>query len=459
MRFAITAGLLLLVIAIAAIPPKADAASRAGKRRALGSVVQVQVTTRFNTTRRCSGFLFSPSGQVLTSFHAVSDAEKISIMHPDYGVFAVDRIRRIDERADVAALSVVGAEGADIDSAYVGDSRKVQPGDDVYVVHHSHGAVDALYATKVLDVGYPQQYDSNFFTDGFASEMLLFELDGPFDAGSAGGLVCNADFEVVGLLLGGGPQTTDGRIGYALASFYFRPLMIGTADVSWSRLQTGHNSESEYFDKYLGPSRQRMDYQAPMTECYIAWFAPVHHSVYGDAEFTAEINDNIDKSWFTTLNLTIDGRELNEWSASRIFVWSANLNPWDIHDSPDRYVYFDADSLFTKRIYKDRDTEERIVTRDILVMPLPPGSHSIRYENRGANYRSTGMRSRRINLGAAEVEMIDIQGLNFVSWLLLPNVTPKAGEGEPVHYEVDKRPLGQLEINTCIRRIRYPIDF
>jgi hypothetical protein len=346
-----------------------------------------------------------------------------------------------------------------MDSAYVGDSRKVQPGDDVYVLHHSHGAVDTLYATKVLDVGYPQQFDSNFFTDGFASEMLLFELDGPFDAGSAGGLVCNADFEVIGLLLGGGPQTKDGRIGYALASFYFRPLMIGTADVSWSRLQTEHSSESEYFDRFLGPSRQLMDYQAPMTECYIAWFAPVHHSVYSDAEFTAEINDNIDKSWFTTLNLTIDGRELNEWSASRIFVWPANLNPWDIHDGPDRYVYFDADSLFSKRIYKDRDTEERIVTRDILVMPLPPGSHSIRYENRGANYRSTGMRTRRLNLGAAEVEMIDIQGLNFVSWLLLPNATPRAGEGEPVRYEVDKRPLGELEVNTCIRRIRYPVDF
>jgi len=459
MRYIVLASLLLSVFSLVAMPVDAEAASRAGRRRALDSVVQVQVTTRFNTTRRCSGFLFSPSGQVLTSFHAVSDAATVSVMHPNLGVFEVDRIRRVDPRSDVAVLSLAGGEGAELVSAYVGDSRGVKPGDDVYVLHHSHGTAEVLYATTVLSAGYPQQFDSGFFIDDFASEMMLFELDGPFDAGSAGGLVCNEDFDVVGILLGGGSPTKNGRIGYALASFYFRPLMIGTYDVSWSELRTEHESEGEYFDKFLGPSQQRLDYQAPMAESYIAWFAPVHHASYADAEFTAEINDNIDKSWFTTLDLTIDGRELNEWSAARIFVWPANLNPWEIADSADRYVYFDADSLFTKRIYKDRDTEERIVTRHILVMPLPPGRHSIRYENRGANYKSTGMRTRRINLSPAEVELIDIQGLNFVSWLLLPNAVLRAGEGEPVRYEVDKRPLGALEVNACIRRIRYPVEF
>jgi hypothetical protein len=449
---------MLSMILITVPPPIAEAASRAGRRRALDSVVQVQVTTRFDTTRRCSGYLFSPSGQVLTSFHAVSDATAIKVMHPAYGVFQVDRIRRINPRADVAVLSIVGAEGADLVSAYVGDSRNATPGDDVFVLHHSHGAADVIYTTTIISTGYPQQYDSGFPVEDFASEMMLFEVEGPFDAGSAGGLLCNEDFEVIGLLLGGGRSTKNGRIAYALASFYFRPLMIGTADVSWSRLNTEYDSEEAYFDEFLGPSVQQMDYQAPMAESYIAWFAPVHHSNYADAEFTAEINDNIDKSWFTTVNLTIDGRDLNEWSASRIFVWPANLNPWDITDGPDRYVYFDADSLFSKRIYKDRDTEERIITRHILVMPLPPGRHSIRYENRGANYKSTGMRTQRLDLSPAEVKMIDIQGLNFVSWQLLPSAVPRAGEGEPVHYEVDKRPLGGLEINTCIRRIRYPVD-
>lgn len=459
MRITAIACALLIALSSIALPGAAAGASRTGKLHALDSTVQVLVKTRFGTTRRCSGFLFNQSGQVATSYHAISDAVSISVLHAKYGVFSVDRVRRANPRADLAVLNLVQAEGADTSCAYIADSRSVNEGDSVFIVHHSYGCSDAIYKSTILATGYPKQFPSSPFIDDFAPEMMLLQLDGPFDAGSAGGLVCNENYDVIGILLGGGAPTAEGRIGYALASYYFSPLLIGSYDVPFSKLETEHNSDAEFFDKFLGPSPQPMNYQAPMQESYIAWFAPITYSTYGDAEFTAEIKDNVDKNWFATTDLQIDGRPVNEWSAARLFAWSADTNPWGIVDGPDRYVYFDADSLFSKRIYKNRDTEERIVTRNIMVMAVPPGSHTISYVNKGANYKNTGKRSKRINLGAAEVEMIDIKGLNFVSWLLLPNAVPKGGEGEPVHYEVDKRPLGGSEVNSCIRMIRYPVEF
>ncbi|MBN2083289.1 trypsin-like peptidase domain-containing protein [bacterium] len=435
------------------------AGPRAGRARALASVVQVNVTTEFGSTRRCSGYLFSPNGQVLTSYHAISDAVAISVFHADYGVFEVSRIRRIDPRADVAVLVLEGVAGAELVSAHLADSRALAAGDNVYVLHHSIYNENVIYPTKVVNVGYPRQFQSCFLLEDFASELMMIELAGPFDGGSAGGLVCDENFDVVGILLGGGPETDQGRTGYALMSGYFKPLLISTYDVAWSNLRTDSTCDAEYFDKFFGPEPQRVDYQAPMPECYLAWFGPMYHTELPDFQFTTEINDNIDQNWFATKNLVIDGLSINEISAARIVFWPAYLNSWDIVDEVDRYVFFDADSLFTKKIYRNRDTEERIITRYILAMALTPGQHSIRYENRGANYKSTGMRAARLDLRAAEVTLIDIEGLNLVSWLLLPNGELRIGEGEPVHYEVDKRPLNTNEVTAGIRRVRYPVIF
>jgi len=459
MRYSVTVSSITLVLLVVLFANPVWAGPRAGRARALDSVVQVIVTTDFGSTRRCSGYLFSPSGQVLTSFHAISDAVDISVFHASYGVFDVDRIRRIDPRADVAVLSLEGAAGAELVSAHLGDSRAVSAGDPVYVLHHSIYSENVIYSTKVVDVGYSRQFPSCYLLDDYASELMLIQLDGPFDGGSAGGLVCNESFDVIGILLGGGDDTADGRYGYALMSGYFKPLLISTYDVAWSNLRTDATSDADYFDNFFGPVPQLVDYQAPMPESYIAWFGPVYHTELSDFEFTTEINDNIDQNWFATKGLVIDGKPVNEISAARMIYWPANVNPWDITDEVDRYVFFDADSLFSKRIYRNRDTEERIVTRSILAMALTPGRHSIRYENRGANYKSTGMRSARLDLNAAEVTLIDIEGLNLVSWQLLQNGELRIGEGEPVHYEVDKRPLSTNEVTTCIRRVRYPVVF
>jgi len=448
--------IVILAFAILTALP-AQAGVRAGKKRALLSTVQVVVTTRFDTTRRTTGLVFSHNGHILTNFHAVSDAVDIKVMHPGIGVFEVDRIKRIDPRANVAVLSLEHYGDANVETARIADSRLVKEGDPVHVLHHPAYSDEVLYDTTVKSLGYSRQYPGSYAMEGFASEMMLFELEGPFDVGSAGGIVCNEDWEVVGLIVGGGGGSGDSRTAYALASGYFQSMLVSSYDVEWANLRTGHDGDAAYFDQFFGPAPQLMGYQSPMPEGYIAWFAPTYHSAYSDYEFTYEINDKVDKNWFFSDDLEIDGRPIEEWSASRIFIWPAYVNPWDVTDTVDQYVHFDADSLFSKRIYVDRDTEERIMARYILCMALEPGKHTLRYINRGANYKSTGRKSERVDIVAATIKLLDIQGLSFVSMLLLPNSIPSAGEGEPVRYELERRPMSDLEINGCVRKVRYDL--
>jgi hypothetical protein len=462
MRYPVWLAVMLLIGALGlatAVPVRTLAAapvSRAGRESALASIVQVVVETRFGTTRRCSGYLFNSSGNIVTAFHVISDAVRIQVRHADYGVFDVAAVKRIDQRVDVAVLRLAGADEMVFDNALLADSRSVLAGDNVFVLHHPAYSDDVQYDTTVAQVGYPQQLGLEGFLQSYPGELPFLELHGPFDSGSAGGIVCNDHYQIVGLIIGGWPGASP-PTAFALSASYLANYLNSTFDVAWEKLRTSAMGDASYFDTFLGPSPQLCDFQEPMPEAYIAWFSPLRHTALPDAEFTSEINDKIDKNWFYSSGLVVDGRPLREWSASRLLVWPASINPWVVSDSREVYVHFDADSLFGKRVYRNLETEERIMTRHIFALALPPGDHTLQYENKGANYKSTGLKRQHVDLSSAQVELLDIQGLSLVSMTLLPNAVPGVGEAESVRYELERRPILEKEVNFGIRSVRYPL--
>jgi len=438
-------------------PQPTPAAGRLGRDKAMDSIVQVIVHTRFGTVRRCSGYVFSTNGKLVTPYHVISDATSISVFHVDHGLLDVKAVRRIDPRADIAVLDLAHATEVPFDNTRMADSRTLNIGDSVHVLHQPAFSDDVQENATITGIGYPRQFSESPFTTRCASEMQYLQFSGPYDVGSAGGIVCNDSYEVVGIIVGG---SADGEnaTAYAMSSNYFAQLLNATNEVKMSELRTSATSDAEYFDQFFGPSPQPLQFAAAMPESYIAWFAPIRHVDYADAEFTDEVNDKIDKNWFYTAGLTIDGRAIREWSASRMVVWAATINPWGVMDSADQYVHFDADSLFTKRIYKNRDTEERIMTRYIVAFSLKPGAHALQYENRGANFKSSGVKRERVSLSAAQIKPLDIKGLSLVSMKLLPNALPGVGEGESVRYELERRPILEKELNFGIRSGRFPLE-
>jgi hypothetical protein len=282
--------------------------------------------------------------------------------------------------------------------------------------------------------------------------MLLLQVSGPFDAGSAGALVCDASWNAVGLLVGSAPSANGKRTAYVLTSNYLSGYFVSSYDVEWSNIRSGKSSDKEFFDNFFGPAAQKRDFQAPMREGYVAWFAPMYQSTYKDPEFNSEINDKVKKNWFATTGIVVDGKPLRELSGRRVVVWQATTNPWGVTDGPDRFVNFDADSIFTKRVFKDRQTEERIMTRHLLALSLSPGSHVLQYENKGANFKSSGMKRLNVNITPASVRLLDIHGLSLVQMDRLPPPPPAlAGEKTPVKYELTRRPLSDNELVFGIR--------
>lgn len=425
---------------------------RSARETALVSAVQVRVETHFGTHRRCSGYLFNTQGQVITSYSGVSDAKNILIYQADLGVLEVTRIRRIDERSNIAVLMVAQRLPGEMAVANLGEGRDLGVGETVNVLHHAERSDAVLHACKVEAVGYAKQFPASPFTEGYTQDQVLLQVSGPFDAGSLGALVCDESWNAVGLIVGGGPVVGGKRVAYVLTSNSLAGYFTSSFDTQWANLRTGKKSDAEFFDKFFGPAVQRRGFQAPMREGYVCWFAPMYPAAYNDADFTAEINDKVKKNWFASTGIVLDGKPLREISGSRVVIWEAANNPWGTSDGADRYVNFDADSLFSKRVYRDRQTEERIMTRHILAIGLEPGSHVMQYENKGANFKSSGIKRANLNLAAGTVKLLDINGLSLVQMdRLPPPPAALAGEKNAVKYELTRRPLTDTEVVFGIR--------
>ncbi|MDQ3023846.1 MAG: serine protease [bacterium] len=416
------------------------------------------VRTHFGTVRRGSGYLFGSTGYVVVPFHLVSDASSIQVYQADIGVFTSRRVRRVEPRSNIAVLILDATQQIGTSFARLADSRNVKKGDVAYVLHHPVDGPMVEATTSVRQAGYARQMQPSFVTSSYAPEQPMIEVDGPFDSGSAGGLLLNENYDLMGLIVGG---TTSGaqRTVAALASSAIQPLMNGTFTEGLDALRTDNKSDAAYFDKFLGASPQPQNYNSPMSEGYIAWFSPMQPVVYQDSEFTSEINDKIRKNWFCTTNLLIDGRPIREWSAGRLCILPASVNPWSLSDGAERLIHFDADSKFSKIIHKTRETEERIMTRYLLSIALPAGTHKLKYENKGANYKASGIKRKSITIEPGRAQLLDITGLSLVEMKLLPKNVAGVGEKQSVRYELERKPIGEREVGLMIRMNRFPVKF
>src|SRR5690606_24147870 len=143
-------------------------------------------------------------------------------------------------------------------------------------------------------------------------------------------------------------------------------LQISSGIFQWEDIYTNATGDADSFDLVFGPAPQPMDIQTPVSGGFLMWFAPIYAPLYEDEVFTSEILDKINGNRFHNAEITVDGVELRQYSASRLFFWDADDNDWDMHDSGTVYVHFDADSLFRKRVYRDHETEERIMAKQVM---------------------------------------------------------------------------------------------
>ncbi len=159
------------------------------------SVVHIESAVRMNNRRNLiegSGFVIEPHGVVLTNWHVVDRAEKVSVLVPGREGRYDAEVVGTDKQTDVAVLRLVPREGEPpFSAARLGDSDKLSVGEWVIAIGNPYGLEGSVSLGIVSAKG----------RDLRAEQLLndFIQTDAMIDHGSSGGPLINLRGEVVGI--------------------------------------------------------------------------------------------------------------------------------------------------------------------------------------------------------------------------------------------------------------------
>jgi serine protease Do len=134
-----------------------------------------------------SGVIVDAKGYVLTNYHVVAGAEKISI-HLFDGRELKGTVRGTDSRTD---LAVVHVEAADLPVATLGDSDKIQVGEWAIAIGSPFGLEETVTVGVISAKG-----RSGLGTGNYED---FIQTDASINPGNSGGPLVNIDGEVIGI--------------------------------------------------------------------------------------------------------------------------------------------------------------------------------------------------------------------------------------------------------------------
>jgi tetratricopeptide (TPR) repeat protein len=155
-------------------------------REANGAIVSIVMSDKDgHPIAKGSGFFISKDGHVLTNYHVIRNGSSAVIKLPNGAFFAVDGVLASDKDRDVA---VIKAHGNDFRTLTLGDSDRLQVGEEV------------------VAIGNPLSLESTV-SNGIVSAVRTIETEGgdflqitaPISPGSSGGPLFNMAGEVVGI--------------------------------------------------------------------------------------------------------------------------------------------------------------------------------------------------------------------------------------------------------------------
>lgn len=135
-----------------------------------------------------SGFLISDNGYVVTNYHVVDGAKKLTVLTHSGQSYAA-RIVGYEEANDICLLKI---EGENFPYVVLGDSEFLAVGDQVAAIGNPLGEL-----TSTLTVGHVSAKDRLIYTDGVSINML--QTDVAINAGNSGGPLFNMKGQIVGI--------------------------------------------------------------------------------------------------------------------------------------------------------------------------------------------------------------------------------------------------------------------
>jgi S1-C subfamily serine protease len=194
--------LLALATALALVVPVAPAEAAPGDpiaaaTQAEPSVVRIDTAVEYQGLIGAgTGIVLDPGGQVLTNFHVVQGADRITGTVGGRQVPAT--LIGYDRKRDIAVIQLIGAGG--LPAAIIGDSNALVPGEPVVALGNAMGT-DAPLTREIGTVtGFGRTVQAEDALTGTADELNgLLEFAAPVRAGDSGGPVVNGAGQVVGV--------------------------------------------------------------------------------------------------------------------------------------------------------------------------------------------------------------------------------------------------------------------
>ena len=166
-----------------------------------------------------SGFIVDKAGYILTNFHVVDDASRISVRLQN-GEEYIAKVVGTDEETDLAVLKVEA--GKDLPTVKLGDSDAVQVGDWVLAVGSPFGLAQTVTAGIISQTRRETPYTTSF--------QRFIQTDAAINRGNSGGPLVNMNGEVIGINSQIASTTGDyNGIGFALpskeAAYVYRQIL------------------------------------------------------------------------------------------------------------------------------------------------------------------------------------------------------------------------------------------
>ena len=164
-----------------------------------------------------SGVVVNADGTILTNYHVVEDATKITVSMGDNKTYPA-KVLGTDQPSDLALLKI---EASNLPYLTLGDSDKVRVGDIVLAIGNPLGIGQSVTSGIISAKG-----RRTGLSDGSYEDFL--QTDAPINRGNSGGALVNLEGELIGInsqILSGGPNGGSIGIGFSIPSNMAKSVM------------------------------------------------------------------------------------------------------------------------------------------------------------------------------------------------------------------------------------------
>jgi len=164
-----------------------------------------------------TGFVIDPAGIIVTNDHVVADARSINVTTSD-GKKLSARVLGQDVSHDLAVFEV---DGSNLPAVELGDSDKVQVGDDVVAIGNALDLDGGLSATRGIVSGLHREIPTQ--TGGQLAGLI--QTDAAINPGNSGGPLVDAQGRVIGINTAIANPNTAQNVGFVIPISQAKPII------------------------------------------------------------------------------------------------------------------------------------------------------------------------------------------------------------------------------------------